>query len=39
MKILITKSGKYKYKAADGLVFDRKDHCEFYEKKHMWRTK
>lgn len=43
MKVLISKGkdGKQivKYKAADGLIFDRKEHCIFYEKKHMWRCK
>lgn len=43
MKVIIAKdkNGKQinKYKAADGLVFNRKDHCEFYEEKHMWKVK
>ena len=43
MKVIIAKdkNGKQinKYKAADGLIFDRKDHCEFYEAKHMWKVK
>ena len=43
MKIIISKdkNGKQiiKYKAADGLIFDRKNHCEFYENKYMWRVK
>lgn len=43
MKIIITKdkNGKQinKYKAADGLVFERKDHCEFYERTYMWKVK
>lgn len=37
MKILISKDKNrkqvVKYKAADGLIFDRKEHCIFYEKK------
>ena len=43
MKIIISKdkNGKQivKYKSADGLIFDRKNHCEFYEDKHMWKVK
>lgn len=39
MKVVITKSGKPKYKAADGLIFEKKEHCLFYEKKHMWKVK
>lgn len=43
MKMIISKdkNGKQivKYKAADGLIFDHKDHCEFYEAKHMWKVK
>ncbi len=43
MKVLISKDKKGKqvvrYKAADGLIFDRKEHCTFYEAKHMWRCK
>ena len=43
MKIIISKdkNGKQivKYKAADGLIFERKNHCKFYEDKHMWKVK
>lgn len=43
MKIIIFKDKKgkqvVKYKAADGLVFERKEHCVFYERKYMWKVK
>lgn len=35
MKLLICKNGKTKYKAEDGLAFEKKEHCEFYERKYM----
>lgn len=37
MKILLYKSGKVKYMSKDGLVFSKKEHCIFYEQKHMWK--
>ena len=40
MRVIITKkTKKVKYKAADGLIFDNKEHCLFYERKYMWRAK
>jgi hypothetical protein len=43
MKVILqkTKKGKIvcKYKAADGLIFEKKEHCIFYESKYMWRKK
>ena len=39
MKIIICNNKKIKYKADDGLIFENKDHCLFYEKKHMWKVK
>ena len=39
MKIIISKNKKAKYKSADGLIFDKKEHCLFYESKYMWRVK
>ena len=42
MKVLISKDKKTnkqacKYQAADGLVFTKKEHCQFYESKWMWK--
>lgn len=43
MKVVFLKNKKgkvtCKYQARDGLVFSKKEFCEMYETKYMWRSK